>query len=60
MILTERKSLTVGLFKKNEDCELDDYETLNINGPGEWACIGINGIGEGLTDMVDLKVKQMM
>lgn len=28
----QRKQLSVGLFKKKEENELEDYETLNPNG----------------------------
>lgn len=50
MIIEPRK-MTVGLFKKNEDNELEDYDTLNLNGIPEWIG-GPNIIGDGMGELV--------
>jgi hypothetical protein len=54
MIMTERKQLTVGLFKKKEDCELEDYDAINPNTP----TIDIE-IDKNFGEVVNLKLKQM-
>lgn len=52
--MAERKQLTVGLFKKKEDCELEDYDNLNPNTPS----IDIE-IDKNFGEVVNLKLKQM-
>ena len=51
----ERKRLTVGLFKKNDQNKLDDYIDMTVDPVG----INIPEMTKGFEDMVNIKLLQM-
>lgn len=52
--MTERKQLSVGLFKKKEDCEIEDYLRMDPTTSG-----GPYPFGGDFEEVVNLKLEQM-
>jgi hypothetical protein len=55
----EVRRLSVGLFRKSEENELEDYEMTNVNAADWGEMINLPGVNEGFSDVVASKLQQL-